>query len=791
VLKKIIRLVLENRRILFSISQRLYFTLNLTVHFSNSCTLKQILFYTILSLFATFLVNPNIGKANHIIGGEMTYRFVSRDAVARKNTYRFVLKMYRDCVPKIPATPVLDSIIGISVYVGNSTTPFRINNSTSIRVVRPAMTEVALPVYPCLTTPTDVCVQQGTYEWDVTLPDTNQTYTFSYQRCCRNASINNIVNPSTIGATFTTQITPTSFATQNSSPMFNSFPPTVICLGERLVFDHSASDTEGDQLVYEFVAPLQGGSTGSPSPGVPGPPPYNPVSFVLPAYSGVAPMGGNPIVRIDPNTGVITGIPTVGGQFVVGVRVNEYRNGVLIGSISRDFQFNVKRCRPDVSISIVADSVNGKVYYINSCDSTRLSFINNSVNNSPTPTYDWAFQFPDSINHFYDRNPTIQFPDTGYYVGKLYLNRGTPCSDSCDVRVNIGSGMYTNFKFLYDTCVAGPVAFTDLSRVGYHPTKRWQWEFGDGTQTDTTETFDPSHLYQTAGIKTVKLTLTDSYGCKKDTSQTFAWQPSPPILIVEPDNFLGCAPANVSFRNRSLPADSTYRTVWDFGDSTTSTAFSPQHAYKYPGTYSIRLTITSPLGCVKASSFRNWIQIKPLPVANFYWEEKEITNLNAAAIVHFRDSSSSDGRTWRWFFNNKIYSPEKNPIINFGRDTGVQFVRMQVTNQYGCKDTAYKTLYIKPVVTFFMPNAFTPNFDTKNDEFKGTGFIYGLRGFHLSIWSRWGEQIFETTDPNAGWNGAKNNVGDPVPEGVYMYELYYITPLGERVEKRDFLTLFR
>ena len=151
--------------------------------------------------------------------------------------------------------------------------------------------------------------------------------------------------------------------TANNSPTFKNFPPIVICANERLNFDHSAADAEGDQLIYSFCQPLGGGGKGGntgcsgTTPNPPCWPAPNDVSFKSPTYTFLQPLAGNPVVSIDSRTGRITGIPQTLGQFVVGVCVEEYRNGRLLGSVHRDFQFNVAKCDPTVKGKVTADSV--------------------------------------------------------------------------------------------------------------------------------------------------------------------------------------------------------------------------------------------------------------------------------------------------------------------------------------------------------------------------------------------------------------------------------------------------
>ena len=116
------------------------------------------------------------------------------------------------------------------------------------------------------------------------------------------------------------------------------------------MFDHSATDIDGDSLVYEFCNPLLTNVPGfyiNP----PGAPDYPDLVF-NPGYSFDYPINSDPAFDIDPETGLITGTPTLMGQFVVGICVKEYRDGVLLSTTNRDFQFNVTQCDVQVIAAI-------------------------------------------------------------------------------------------------------------------------------------------------------------------------------------------------------------------------------------------------------------------------------------------------------------------------------------------------------------------------------------------------------------------------------------------------------
>ena len=135
-------------------------------------------------------------------------------------------------------------------------------------------------------------------------------------------------------------------------------------------------------------------------------------------------------------------------------------------------------------------------------------------------------------------------------------------------------------------------------------------------------------------------------------------------------------------------------------------------------------------------------------------------------------------------------SAEQHPSFTFP-DTGRQEVTLVVTHESGCQDTLKQSLDVIPEVRYFLPNAFTPNFDGLNDDFLGTGIFDGLSNFQMTIWNRYGEVLFQTNDPFHGWSGTKSDSGEPLPGGVYVYLVTYNGPRGEPFELKGFATLIR
>jgi hypothetical protein len=150
-------------------------------------------------------------------------------------------------------------------------------------------------------------------------------------------------------------------------------------------------DPDGDVLRYSLCTPNQGATSTSPQPNPPPPPPYDPIFWASP-YSVNNQIGGNPPMKIDSITGLLTANPVSLGQYVAGICVKEYRNGVFLSQNVRDFQFNVTTCNP----TIVADfnsitsvlSINDTLLV---CGTTTVVFNNQSFGSND---YAWDFGVP-------------------------------------------------------------------------------------------------------------------------------------------------------------------------------------------------------------------------------------------------------------------------------------------------------------------------------------------------------------------------------------------------------------
>lgn len=109
-------------------------------------------------------------------------------------------------------------------------------------------------------------------------------------------------------------------------------------------------------------------------------------------------------------------------------------------------------------------------------------------------------------------------------------------------------------------------------------------------------------------------------------------------------------------------------------------------------------------------------------------------------------------------------------------------------NEYGCRDTGYVRIDVDYNMNEMIPNAFSPNGDGLNDIFRIEGIKY-QRINQFSIFNRYGQPVFSSTDPGAGWNGMQN--GRPCDAGTYFYSITLSYPNGKTKTYKGDLLLIR
>lgn len=511
--------------------------------------------------------------SSHIVGGDIYYDYLG------SNNYRFYINMYRDCNS---TGAQFDDPLHLAVYHGTSlvqdvTVPFPGSQN--------------LPVIfnnPCVTPPTNICIEKAVYEVVINLPPIQGGYTIAYQRCCRGPNITNLVNPDDTGFTLTCRIPGSETnAWQNSSPRYVNYPPLLLCNNDDLVFDHSATDPDGDQLVYSLITPNSGASSFNPQP-IPAPPPaYAPVVWAG-GFTAQNPLGPGATINIDSNTGLLTASPQMLGLFVVGVRVQEFRNGVLINETVRDFLFRVFNCQ--LQLEAIVPNQEQFPGFVNYCSGLDVQFANNSYGGT---NYEWDFGVPGTntdVSTAYA--PSFTYPAPGNYEAMLVVNPGWPCTDTTYVDIYVNNALQTSFTSNDSLCIFGN-SFDFVASSTGPATTEYSWYFGQqaNIQSTTGQTVNGVQFSQTGHIP-ITLNAVDGQ-CEAEYVDSVYIFPEPIADMTLPNN-IECEGLTIQFNDNSQNANNY---EWDFGGTGTSTNESPSHTFPGPGTYDVTLISGSTSTC--------------------------------------------------------------------------------------------------------------------------------------------------------------------------------------------------
>ncbi len=289
-----------------------------------------------LILFILLIFSSLSASATHIVGGELGLKHISG------NAYDLNMTLYFDAINGNPEA--LDEIVTLHI--------FRKRDDTFIRSYEVPLVSREFVDY---TNPDcgigDLVTRKIFYTRRVVLnPETysdSEGYYVVWERCCRNNIISNIIDPGGAGQTFYMEFPP---LIRSGNRFFNStpelFPPLsdYACVNQPFYFDFGGTDADGDSLVYYLSVPINGNSSrNDPAPNQPISAPY-PKVFWENGYGLNTMINGNPPLNID-KTGIVRVTPSETGLFVFAVTCDEYRNGIKIGTVVRDFQMLVIDCK--------------------------------------------------------------------------------------------------------------------------------------------------------------------------------------------------------------------------------------------------------------------------------------------------------------------------------------------------------------------------------------------------------------------------------------------------------------
>ncbi len=333
---------------------------------------------------------------------------------------------------------------------------------------------------------------------------------------------------------------------------------------------------------------------------------------------------------------------------------------------------------------------------------------------------------------------------------------------------------FNNFTYqVIDTC-KGSVQFTAFSNLA--GTVHWSWDFGDG---NTSNLQNPLHSFSSPNkIYNVKLVIESSSVCGRITKEKYISAGG----VASQANFdfaIKCDSGYVRFANTSsIYPDNPVQYLWDFGDGDTSMTKNPVHTYANSGIFRVKLKMQSGFDCLNDSIVKS-LDLQQLDIHVLQGN----VQIDIGQTVQLGVSGGGSHYQWTpatWLNNAAIANPVATPLDNIT-------YKVVVKNDAGCLDEDSVSIKVEAPNDIYIPSAFTPNGDGKNDILKPyIGRQFTFQDF--SIYNRWGQRIFLSQD-NHGWNGTFNR--QLQSDDVYIWILHVKDKDGKLISKKGTVVLIK
>lgn len=383
------------------------------------------------------------------------------------------------------------------------------------------------------------------------------------------------------------------------------------------------------------------------------------------------------------------------------------------------------------------------------CNPLPIDFTDQSVNNNQWK-WDFGNGFTDVVQNPSHTFTNVGIADTNYTV-ELIATSGFGCTDTTTQNILVYPTPVAVFTATPVTQTY-PDATITINNSSSGGSWNYNWDFGDGNNSSLIDPAD--HTYVTWGTYTIDLMISSPF-CADSATQNITIIPPLPVPEIYGKG-QGCRPVTVQFTDSSQYVTNYF---WEFGDGGTSSQQHPLYTYSVAGDYVVQLTVVGPGG--SATIFHtDTIYVHELANAFFQYSPTNVYVPNEP-VQFFNLSSFADD--YYWDFGDSTFSTDEFPE-HFYQDPGTYDITLIANNSNNCPDTSLveNAVYAETGGEIVFPNAFTPNEDGSNggvyDPASYNNDVFfplyeGLEEYHLMVFNRWGELIFESFDPAIGWDG--------------------------------------
>ncbi|WP_461101734.1 gliding motility-associated C-terminal domain-containing protein [Spirosoma koreense] len=651
-------------------------------------------------------------------------------------------------------------------------------------------------------------------------------YYIVWERCCRNDALTNIITTTTAGAAMTFYLefppmTKSGAQFKNSSPDFRLPNGSYICLNKPFTFNVDATDADGDQLKYSLVTPLNGYTTRTaPNSTSNEPRTSYPTVMWASGYSLNNIIPGNPPLSINETTGQLSVRASQEGLYLFTVQCEEFRNGVRIGVIRRDFQLPVVDCSKNTPPPAVV-LANGKpVSELTWCSTQPLAL---TVEKNPVWAYQWQ---KDGTNLRGSTADTLSVKASGTYtVVKSQANVCANDTISQAVKVSFVASSPVSLSLVGSK----PYCTGDTLTIQAGGTADAQYRWSRNGTTLAGEQRATLRVFQ-SGLYTV-FTQSASAVCDGKDSLTVTMN-ARPVVQLTASSLVFCPDDSVQLRAISNQNDSRFS--WQLGTTRLTSIMdnAGQIEARQAGTYQV--TITAPSGCTAASPSLTLtqytrpavqldsvgpvcgtgspaVQLRGQPAGGTFTGDgitgsqfdptaagigqhkitytvvsgqgcrvgqsrwvtvvdgpkvtgQTLYNVGKGGSVQLMTGADVPISSYRWeppatLSQANVASPLATPL----ETTTYQLTAL---SGLGCATTF--SVLVEVFEPLYIPSAFSPNADGMNDSWVIPN-ISSFPNCEVSIFNRWGELIYFSKGYTQPWNGTYQETS--VTSGIYTYQI--------------------